>query len=182
MPNSSAPPKPTFVTTMTEQEWRNAMIPERALHVARSQVGQREWMGQPNWGPMVKVYLKVAGWLTPAPWCAAFLYWCLVTAGADKKKLPRNPASTWSWVNWARAHGRVHKGPNRGFAFVWFRPGVGGHCGLVAEVKAVTVRTFEGNTNDEGSREGVEVAQRHRPISNIQGMKNGMFFDLMGIE
>lgn len=174
--------KPVFVKTLSDSEWATASLKERALHVAKSQAGQREWAGQPNWGPMVKVYLKAAGWISPAPWCGAFLYWCLVTAGANKKHLPSNPASTWQWVMWAKRNSRNLKNPKRGDAFVWFRPGAGGHCGLVAEVVGDKVRTFEGNTNDAGSREGVEVAERHRSKASILGASNGMFIALESLD
>ena len=50
-----------------------------------------------------------------------------------------------------------------------FGKGVG-HTGLVVKVnKDGTVDTIEGNTNDEGSREGYEVCRRVRKLSSIKG-------------
>ena len=90
-----AVPKPSYVTTVSAAEWASLPLPERFLHVARSQVGVREVTA--NWSPIIKLYLKVAGVFSPAPWCAAFLTWCLLEAGADRKKLPKFPASTYYW-------------------------------------------------------------------------------------
>lgn len=39
------------------------------------------------------------------------------------------------------------------------------HCGVIIEVENDTFITIEGNTNDEGTREGFEVARRIRPFS-----------------
>jgi len=45
-----------------------------------------------------------------------------------------------------------------------------GHTGFVVKVENGIVHTIEGNTNDDGSREGYEVAQRKRTIGEIFGI------------
>jgi hypothetical protein len=44
-----------------------------------------------------------------------------------------------------------------------------GHTGFVEKVEGSVVHTIEGNTNDDGSREGYEVAKRERPLSSFKG-------------
>lgn len=148
-------PRPGYVKTMTDDVWRESSLSERTLHVAASQVGVRET--SQNWGPVVRVYLAVAGLFTKAPWCAAFVTWCLVQAGADRKKLPKFAASTYYWWEWARVNQLgVHK-PARGHIGVYNDKG-GGHIWLWTSEEA----TIEGNTNNDGSREGVGVFRRVR--------------------
>lgn len=46
-----------------------------------------------------------------------------------------------------------------------------GHAGFVTAVKGNRIETIEGNSNDEGSREGHEVCRKPggRAISSIKG-------------
>lgn len=44
-----------------------------------------------------------------------------------------------------------------------------GHTGIVENVGHTTVTCIEGNTNDDGSREGYEVARRIRTKNSILG-------------
>lgn len=179
------PPKPSYVKTLTAEQWANAPLSERALHVARSQERNRVRELSPNWGGMVTIYLRVAGWRSPAPWCAAFVFWCLLEAGADRKKLWANPASTYSMFKWAVKTSRLTQMPKRGNAFVWNGAG-GGHTGFVVsgvldgEAKS-QITTIEGNTDDAGSREGVRVAQRVRTIAGLRRFPRWGFIDLGGI-
>lgn len=154
-----AVPKPSYVTTVSAAQWASLPLPERFLYVARSQVGVREVTA--NWSPVIKLYLKVAGVFFPAPWCAAFLTWCLLEAGADRKKLPKFPASTYYWWSWAKANGRLLNAPSRGRLIV-VNGAKGGHIGVVRAVDGALVETIEGNTDDKGSREGIKVADRTR--------------------
>lgn len=161
-------PRPAYVLTMDDEAWNRASLSERALHVARSQerLDVREIPKGSNWGKVVQMYLKVAGLFSPAPWCAAFVTWCLIESGADRKKLPKNPASTYFWWAWAKERGRLADGPRRGDLFVWNGKS-GGHIGFCLN-DAGKFRTLEGNTNDDGSREGYEVAELTRRTSDLQ--------------
>jgi hypothetical protein len=177
-------PKPDFVTRVTADEWAALPLSERALFVARSQLDAKvaEFPRGSNWGPAVSLYLRIAGLRNPAPWCAAFVYWCLVVAGADRRKLWSNPASTYSLWKWAANSGRLSPVPGRGTAFVWNASG-GGHTGFVrAVLPGNVVATIEGNTNAGGSREGYEVAERKRDVLQIfkSGPRYG-FIDFGGV-
>jgi hypothetical protein len=44
-----------------------------------------------------------------------------------------------------------------------------GHTGIVESVEGDYVHTIEGNTNEDGSREGYEVARRKSLIKSIHG-------------
>ncbi|EKT4520794.1 CHAP domain-containing protein, partial [Flavobacterium psychrophilum] len=43
-----------------------------------------------------------------------------------------------------------------------------GHTGIVEKVIEKTIYTIEGNTNDDGSREGYKVCRRKRNIKTIK--------------
>lgn len=181
-----AVPRPGYLGNLLEGDaWKNASLVERCVHVARSQERQKVRELKPNWGGMVTVYLNVAGWFTPAPWCAAFVYWCLVESGADKKRLWKNPASTWSLYMWAKATGRLGRVPGRGRAFVWntgseTKPG-SGHTGFCLSAANPTP-TIEGNTDSKGSREGVMVAQKERPGNLLRRFPLWGYVDFGGVE
>lgn len=157
-------PKPAYVKTLTDGAWDGATLAERALHVARSQDSVRE--AGTNWGPKVSLYLRLAGIFSPAPWCAAFVTWCLVEAGADRKKLPKFAASTYFWYAWANKTGRARTFPERGRVAVQNGAG-GGHIWFCLS-GADPHRTLEGNTNPGGSREGYGVFERKRHATNMR--------------
>ncbi|HYE75220.1 MAG TPA: CHAP domain-containing protein, partial [Blastocatellia bacterium] len=56
-----------------------------------------------------------------------------------------------------------------GMVFVMKFSNTTGHTGIVESVDVAkkTVTSIEGNTNDDGSREGYEVARRTRTIESI---------------
>jgi hypothetical protein len=155
-------PRPPYVATMTDDVWASSTLAERALHVARSQerLKVQEVPRGSNTGPMVRLYLRAAGLVSPAAWCAAFLTWCLIEAGADKKKLPRFSASTYYWFEWAKSTNRLSSFPKRG-SF-----GVGnsgnGHIFVVSSRVGDLIYTIEGNSNSDGSREGYAVVNNTR--------------------
>jgi hypothetical protein len=43
-----------------------------------------------------------------------------------------------------------------------------GHTGIVIGLDKTFIYTIEGNTNDSGSREGIEVCYKQRPINKIK--------------
>ena len=156
-------PAPAYLLAWAKDGWASASLSERTLMVLDSQVGVKE--SPSNWGPKVSMYLRAAGILTPAPWCAALLTWALLEAGADRKKLPRFAASTYYWWSWARANKRlISKGSKivRGNFGVWNGKGGGHIFAVVKPVGAYAAETLEGNTNKAGAREGEYVMRRQR--------------------
>ena len=144
----------------------------KALEIAITQLGKEEVPRGSNWGKTgdpVPMYLKSVGITFPASWCMAFVYWCYDEA-AKQLGLPNPLLKTGGVLNaWeGRPRNRV-KIPQPGDIFIMDHGHGLGHTGLVEVTKPdATFGSIEGNTNDEGVREGFEVCRRvrfeHKPI------------------
>lgn len=154
-----------------------------ALLYAEDMVGVKEeykngkWS---NWGPEVQQFLKAANISVPAFWCAAFVNWSAEQAGIDHEQ-PSNMLSALeavplqgyvqSYYEWAVQHDRLispaEAGPGDLFVLYYSNLGRYGHIGFVVECneKEGWYTTVEGNTNEEGSREGNTVAKKKRNIT-----------------
>lgn len=148
-------------------------LSENSLEVAFSQVGVTEEPKGSNGGPQVTQYLKSVGLNAGFPWCMAFVYWCVNKAAADM--LIKNPLVKTGGVLRQWEEVKLRKIPNRSKAIkpgdifiLRFAHGTG-HTGFVEKIENGIVYTVEGNTNDDGSREGYEVAKRKRTLSSIFG-------------
>jgi len=135
----------------------------------------REIGGQ-NMGPWVRLYMEGrqgAEW----PWCAGFVCFILAqactTLGVEPPLTPT--VSCDSLAAGARERGlllagapgleaaRVPPGSlflNRRTDSDWT------HAGIVLSCRPDVLETIEGNTNDDGSREGYEVCHRWRGMQN----------------
>ena len=131
----------------------------------------REIGGQ-NRGPWVRLYMKGHegdAW----PWCAGFACFVLqqacetlgarmpITASFSCDSLAASARSKGLFVPGAEASNgtEIPAGSfflNRRTSTDWV------HTGLVLDAEPEVFRTIEGNTNDEGSREGYEVCERIR--------------------
>jgi len=140
--------------------------------------GIREVGGQ-NRGPWVRFFM---GGEDMMAWCAAFATELVVAAGAPLSKVMWNCNDIAAW---AEREGRMTKPVAVGDLFLVphapgtvesdRRRGVGfAHVGIVAEVfDGQVIRTVEGNSNDEGSPEGYEVACRFRAVSSLRFVSMG---------
>ena len=136
----------------------NHVLSTLALKYARLELGKGEVPRGSNWGKDVQAYLNSVGITTPAPWCMAFVYW--VVEKASNELGEPNPLLKTGHVmsQWnASKKLRVTGTPERGDIFIMDFGGGKGHTGFVAEVKGDRIMTIEGNSNGQGSREGVEV-------------------------
>lgn len=137
---------------------------------AESQVGVTEVPKGSNAGPEVEIYLKSVGLGKGYSWCMAFVYWCVLQASL--KNGLTNPLKKTGGVlaQFSACKDLIVKMPQAGYVFIMdFGHGVG-HTGFVNRVfENGTIETIEGNTNNDGSREGYEVAKRIRKISQIAG-------------
>ncbi|SMC59209.1 C40 family peptidase [Pedobacter africanus] len=125
---------------------------DKVLSIARAEVGVRE-VGN-NEGKRVREYLAYTGIKVPAAWCASYISWCFGKAGYDR------PRTAWSPAMFPAS--RIVKEPKPADVFgVWF-PDLKriAHVGLVAEVKGDWIYSLEGNSNNNGSRNGDGVYQR----------------------
>lgn len=160
-------------------------LPERALYAAAyfaDVVKVEEEPRGSNRGVWVDRFLKSAHTDVGQPWCAAFVTFCLQQAGWDPfahdlhDGVPE-PAAVDSWAKFSRAANRAKGSPYRGRLFVIAGKGHT-HIGFVSALNPDgSFQTIEGNSNDDGSREGYAVVRRTRTVSGVSG-----FIDLGGLE
>lgn len=142
-----------------------ATLIDKTLEVALAQKGVRE-VGE-NRGQKVEAYLQSVGLGPGNPWCAAFVYWCIEeAAGALSCDNPfLRTGSCRALSGWAEEHALLEPRPEVGDVFLhWstvdqvYRAS---HTGLVTCVTGSEFSTVEGNTNLDGSREGIGVFARN---------------------
>lgn len=138
-----------------------------ALKIAVTQLGQVEKPLGSNWGHPVQDYLATVGLGFPASWCMAFVYWCYKQV-KPANELVKSGGVLHVW-NTAEKKYRVTGEPQPGDIFIMdFGKGLG-HTGIVEKVDPTFIYTIDGNTNDSGSREGIEVCRKQRPRAKIKG-------------
>jgi hypothetical protein len=158
--------------------------PRMALvEAAITQIGVRETSR--NAGPELVKYWDATSYPNGdedrQPWCAAFVAWVIFEAmkwqpllALGDKTRPRS-AAVKDWVPWALkpSNGCVVFGPSD----PKYKPEPGdivvftfSHIGIVERFDGWSkgLQTIEGNTDDEGSREGVKVCRRTRPASQCK--------------
>jgi hypothetical protein len=140
-------------------------IAEEAVRMGLTQDGVRE-SGGPNRGPEVNLYHLAGGSKPGHAWCASFVSWCFVRAAA--KLGVANPFRVTSWCPtiYARGQsaGKLVAQPQRGDIFLKWSTSSSrhSHTGLVTGASGNVFTTIEGNTNNNGSREGIGVFQLTR--------------------
>lgn len=172
------------VSTVPFNSAAPSALAKAAIDFAVTQIGVMENPLGSNRGPQVDGYLSAVG-LNPAggsfAWCVAFTHFCYKKA-AENLGL-QNPHIKTAGVldHWNKAgtkskvvrvtNAKAVADPGRvkpGSLFI-IDLGQGlGHSGMVIEVANGRLVTIEGNTNDNGSRNGIGVFQRDaRKISKI---------------
>ena len=149
---------------------------ELVLAYAKQHLAQhpREIGGQ-NRGPWVRLYMdgnEGQAWA----WCAGFACFCLKQACATMNvDLPITPSfSVDSLAASAKTNGLfVDKNAVEPGGFFMLRNTSTDwtHTGLVVNKEAEVFKSIEGNTNDEGSREGYEVCARTRGYNKMDFIK-----------
>lgn len=140
-------------------------LTERALHIAAARIGEREI--RRNSSPWIDRFLSAVGLNPGYAWCASFVYWSLIAAGWPADKLPqrRKAAGVVNWARWAEQNGLLTDEPRRGDLMFWVNPdGVTGHIGFITSAVGITLKTIEGNTDGDGSREGDGVYRKSRRL------------------
>ncbi|HSI73035.1 MAG TPA: CHAP domain-containing protein [Fimbriimonas sp.] len=132
---------------------------DSVLNVALAQRGVKETGGS-NTGPEVDEYLRSVRLSPGNPWCAAFVYWCFKQAMGDENPYIRTGGCATT-AAWAREHDILRHEPQAGDTFLLYGTVQGVfracHTGFVTKVNGNTYHTIEGNTNEQGSREGTMV-------------------------
>ena len=149
------------------EAFQNLPFSERRLLIAAYECDVLKVQEQPrgtNRGARVETYLKSVGLGGGYAWCAAFVTWCSKQSDPSHKVAP-NPAMAASWLKFQpKSRKEVKRGDLGGF----INADGTGHVYLItfveynAKKEAVRVHTIEGNSNDEGIREGFEVCRRVR--------------------
>ena len=150
-----------------------ATLAQRSLCIALSNEGVSEKPKNSNSGPEVNIYLRSVGLGPGYPWCMAFVYWCVSRASQEmgiKNPLLKTGGVLRQWnETTCRKIPKTSKAVKPGDIFIMEFSKGAGHTGIVEKVAGGMVYTIEGNTNDDGSREGYEVARRCRLISGMKG-------------
>lgn len=147
-----------------------SIFANKVLEIATGELGKQEVPKGSNAGKDVEKYLKSVSLGKGYSWCMAFVFWCVEQARIELEK--PNPIIKTAGVldQWRRVSPECKKSlPQVGDIFIMDFGKGQGHTGFVTKVDGVNVHTIEGNTNDEGSREGYEVARRVRSIKSIKG-------------
>lgn len=133
---------------------------EQLVTIARSQLGIKEATGN-NDGPEIEAYLAATGSKKREPWCAAFLSWVFSKAGYTR------PCTAWSPALFPAS--RQVKVPLPGILFGIYFPSLKriAHCGIIEKVNGNFIIGIEGNTNLNGSREGIGVYRKLRHVKTI---------------
>jgi hypothetical protein len=128
-----------------------------------SQVGVAEATGN-NDGIMVERYLASADLKAGDPWCAAFVNWCFEQNGIEG---PKNLAGySPAWFPKDR-HSNDPPLQADIFGIYYASKGRIAHVGFIDRWQCNFVITVEGNTNEEGSRDGGSVLIKRRLARQI---------------
>lgn len=131
------------------------------LRFAKSQLYVRE-IG-PNAGQVVEEYQRLCGAEKGDPWCAAFVSWCGRRALEKDWPITLSAGCHALFLD-AKAKGLVRDAPKRGDVFLLWHPELGryAHTGFVFEATGAVFKSYEGNTNPAGGRDGYGVFERER--------------------
>ena len=160
------------MANLTVDTVRGWLSPTSALPTIRE-------VGGANAGPWVRLFMdghEGPDW----PWCAGFATWVRKTLSASLLNT-RTFSCDVLWANAKQSHVPALIRPAAGDARVLVKPGNlfmltnpsnrsdHTHVGFVTAVSSdgATISTLEGNTNDEGSREGYEVCRRTRSVTSL---------------
>lgn len=109
----------------------------------------------------------------PEPWCADFVSWCFLEAGAPLPAIDIPQGFTYcpDAVRYARmAHQEVLPSaamPGDVALFDWGHDGVADHTGIVIGRGASELLTVEGNTAVGDDSNGGQVLERRRPFADV---------------
>ena len=161
------------------------LTPSLLVAAATSFVGIGEEGGD-NRGQVVELFLREVRQPPGQPWCAAFVhhvgFWSHWDHAIKKSSWPLPAtASCWELGEFARVRGVLFKDPAPGDVFLVFGKQFQrfAHTGVIAAVNRVLATpagdtvfeatTVEGNTSDDGSREGRMTLTRTRRFSTRSG-------------
>ncbi|WP_425617944.1 peptidoglycan-binding protein [Anatilimnocola sp. NA78] len=142
---------------------------EKAVQIALAENGVREEPAGSNRGAKVDAYNAAAGVGNGALWCMSFVYWSFQQAAAQTGQTNPMPKTAYCpfLYQWAKDHQKLVTTPQRGDIFLvkGLREGKPSviHTGIVT---GGSINTVEGNTNNDGSSNGIGVFTRTRSTSS----------------
>ncbi len=157
-------------------------LARRALAKAVGEIGVMEDPDRPNRGPKVDEYQFTAGLSSSGQfWCMAFVFWCFEKAAADSGLANTFPKTAHCLTAWNRSTSmRISRTqaladpalvtPGSVFIIDWGNGN--GHTGFVESVRNGALVTVEGNSNTNGSANGIgvfRVTRRNVANSEIRG-------------
>lgn len=146
------------------------LLKEKAIEIAKTQLGVQEIPLNTNKGPQIKEYLKSVGLNEGFSWCMAYVYWCFKKASEELKIVNTAIKTAGVLDAWNKANIKIKSTtPQIGSVFIMDFGKGQGHTGIVESFDNLYINTIEGNSNDEGSREGYEVCKRKRLRKTIKG-------------
>jgi len=119
--------------------------------------------------PKFEMLMKSTGWQKGQAWCAFFVELVWQQADLDTELFSGSVVKTWE--NFHKMLGRTQTlNAEVGDIVIWQtyrngKPRWTGHTGVVVGIDRGKLITVEGNTNNDGSREGIEVALKVRPLN-----------------
>lgn len=167
-----------FNVPATEQTHAPNALLAKAIAVAESQVGVMEDPPGSNRGTQVNAYLASTNTPPGNYWCAAFVYWCFKKAAAELG-IPNPVYKTAGCLDhWNHTQGlkittaRAVNNPSLivpGSIFIKNHGGGFGHTGIVTAISGGFIETIEGNSNPNGSSNGIGVFRlQFRKINSIE--------------
>ncbi|WP_143304667.1 CHAP domain-containing protein [Chitinophaga vietnamensis] len=167
-----------FGTPVTQPAAAPTPLLAKAVEVAKGQIGVMEVPPGSNSGPMVNQFLASTGTPPGNNWCAAFVYWCFDQA-AQSLGVPNPLVKTAGCLDhWNRTTGTkiltadAVNNPSLivpGSIFIRSYGNGFGHTGIVSAVNGGFMETIEGNSNNNGSRDGEGVfLLESRKINSIE--------------
>lgn len=151
-----------FDRSTVDMDIRKAKPIETLIKVAEKYIGLRELPG--NRGPKIDQWLLDLRVPIGNPWCMGFVQGAFAeTASILGTPDPLKPDTAGCMDLWNRVPKSWRRGVQegrRGDIAIWNHGGGKGHTGIVKGYAAGFYTTIEGNTNDDGSREGREVCEK----------------------
>ncbi len=158
----------------------SSLLANQTAQVALRYLGITESPRGSNRGPHIDDFLRFVGLQPGNPWCTAFVCYCVHKAAEELGIQTDFPKTAWTPTLLAFAkqknilitQAEIAMGvrPQRGWVFMLYYPNLKrvAHSGIVLRtLPAGLVLTIEGNTNNDGSREGYKVARRIRRLKSI---------------
>ena len=133
-------------------------LSDKALQIAKGYIGQKEIPKGSNWGKFVQDCLATVNIFSPAYWCMSFVYRCYKEAAISLQVFNPLFKTGLCMLQLNKTYKlNVFSSPQVGDIFILNLGNGHGHTGIVCEVKGNQFRAVEGNSNMDGSANGIEV-------------------------